>query len=51
MEPATPNLVDECARKFERDGYVPMERLTPGERADLERRGVAPSTERRPGSY
>jgi hypothetical protein len=52
MAPAAPNIVDECARKFERDGYVPVERLTPGERADLERRGTAaPSMERRPGNY
>jgi hypothetical protein len=51
MAPAAPNIVDECARKFERDGYVPVERLTPGERADLERREATPSTERRPGAY
>ncbi len=52
MAPAAPNIVEECARKFERDGYVPVERLTPGERADLERRGlVPPAGERRSGSY
>jgi len=35
-------MVDECVRKYEPEGYVPEARLTPGERADLERRGILP---------
>jgi hypothetical protein len=35
-------MVDECVQKYEGDGYVPEGRLTPEERADLERRGVLP---------
>ena len=34
--------VEECRQKYEPEGYVPAERLTPSERADLERRGVLP---------
>lgn len=33
--------VDQCRQKYEPQGYVAAERLTPGERADLERRGVS----------
>ena len=35
-------FVEECLRSYERQGYVPVERLTPEQRADLERRGVLP---------
>ncbi len=38
--PAASGMVDDCVRRYEPDGYVPVERLTPAERADLERRGV-----------
>jgi hypothetical protein len=38
--PAATGMVDDCVRRYEPDGYVPVERLTPAERADLERRGV-----------
>ena len=38
--PAASGMVDECVRRY--PDYVPVERLTPGERADLERRGVLP---------
>jgi hypothetical protein len=52
MAPAAPNVADECVRNHERDGYVPVEKLTPGERADLERRGVlTPAVEQRPSMY
>jgi hypothetical protein len=34
--------VEECLRSYERQGYVPVEKLTPEQRADLERRGVLP---------
>ncbi|MGH7769155.1 MAG: hypothetical protein ACREQP_17045 [Candidatus Binatia bacterium] len=45
-------MVDECVRKYEPDGYVPEGRLTPAERADLERRGVLPKpAEPRPTMY
>ena len=33
--------VDECRQKYEPQGYVASERLSPAERADLERRGVS----------
>ncbi|HEX9444953.1 MAG TPA: hypothetical protein VGA73_12585 [Candidatus Binatia bacterium] len=33
--------VEECRQKYGPQGYVAAERLTPGERADLERRGVS----------
>jgi hypothetical protein len=36
--PAAGGMVDECMRRY--PDYVPVDRLTPGERADLERRGV-----------
>jgi len=35
-------FVEECLRSYERQGYVPVEKLTPEQRADLERRGVLP---------
>ncbi|HEX2386265.1 MAG TPA: hypothetical protein VHL99_06865 [Candidatus Binatia bacterium] len=38
--PAASGMVDECMRRY--PDYVPVDRLTPGERADLERRGAAP---------
>jgi len=45
-------MVDECVKKYEADGYVPEGRLTPAERADLERRGVLPKpAEPRPMMY
>jgi len=45
-------MVDECVKKYEADGYVPEGRLTPAERADLERRGVLPKpAEPRPTMY
>ena len=36
------SFVDSCARVYEDRGYVPVERLTPDQRADLERRGLLP---------
>jgi hypothetical protein len=35
-------FVEECLRSYERQGYVRVEKLTPEQRADLERRGVLP---------
>src|SRR6266478_6718272 len=34
------SFVDSCARVYENRGYVPVQRLTPEERANLERRGL-----------
>lgn len=39
------SIVEECLRKYESQGYVDMEQLTPEQRADLERRGVLPKPE------
>jgi hypothetical protein len=36
------SFVDSCARVYENRGYVPVPRLTPEERANLERRGLLP---------
>jgi hypothetical protein len=38
----TESFVDSCARVYQNRGYVPLERLTPEERADLARRGLLP---------
>lgn len=38
----TESFVDSCARVYQNRGYVPLERLTPEERADLSRRGLLP---------
>jgi hypothetical protein len=36
------SFVDSCARLYETRGYLPLQRLTPEERASLERRGLLP---------
>jgi hypothetical protein len=36
------SVVDSCARVYENRGYVPLERLTPEDRARLEQRGLLP---------
>jgi hypothetical protein len=36
------SFVDGCARVYENRGYVALQRLTPEERANLERRGLLP---------
>ncbi|HWP56526.1 MAG TPA: hypothetical protein VNL14_01425 [Candidatus Acidoferrales bacterium] len=36
------STVDECVRRIEKEGFVPVEKLTPQERADLEARGLLP---------
>ena len=36
------SLVEECLKSYESQGYVDVEKLTPEQRADLERRGVLP---------
>jgi hypothetical protein len=35
-------IVGGCARTYEERGYVALDRLQPGERASLERRGLLP---------
>lgn len=39
------SFVGSCASSYERQGYVPVEKLTPEQRADLERRGLLPKEE------
>jgi hypothetical protein len=36
------SFVDSCSRVYENRGYVALQRLTPEERASLERRGLLP---------
>ena len=38
----TESFTDSCTRVYENRGYVALERLTPEERASLERRGLLP---------
>jgi len=38
-------LIEECIRDYESRGYVPMEKLTQEQRADLKRRGLLPKEE------
>ena len=39
---AAQSLVEECSKRYESQGYVDVEKLTPQQRVDLERRGVLP---------
>lgn len=38
-------FVEGCIKGYEGQGYVPVEKLTPDQRADLERRGLLPKGE------
>ena len=38
----TESFVDSCARAYQDRGFVPLERLTPTDRASLEQRGLLP---------
>jgi hypothetical protein len=38
----TESFVDSCARAYQDRGFVPLERLSPEGRADLEKRGLLP---------
>jgi len=38
-------FVEECLRSYGGKGYVSVEKLTPEQRADLERRGLLPKAE------
>ena len=42
MAGAATALVEECSKRYESQGYVDVEKLTPQQRGDLERRGVLP---------
>jgi hypothetical protein len=42
MAGAAAAMVEECSKKYESQGYVDVEKLTPQQRGDLERRGVLP---------
>jgi hypothetical protein len=48
MAAAAEGIVEECLRGYGGKGYVPVEKLTPEQRADLERRGVLPKNDERP---
>jgi hypothetical protein len=39
------DFVEECLKRYEGQGYVAMENLTPAQRADLEKRGLLPKPE------
>ncbi|MEK7230055.1 MAG: hypothetical protein AAB154_08425 [Candidatus Binatota bacterium] len=39
------SFVEECLKKYESQGYLSVEELTPEQRADLERRGLLPKPE------
>lgn len=41
-------FVEECLKTYGGQGYVPVEKLTPEQRADLERRGLLPKSEEPP---
>ena len=38
----TESFVESCARAYQDRGFVPLERLSPEARADLEKRGLLP---------
>lgn len=40
----TESFVDSCARAYEQRGFIPMDRLTPEERARLQRQGLLPQS-------
>ena len=42
MAGSVEGIVEECLRRYEGQGYVAEDTLTPEQRADLERRGVLP---------
>jgi hypothetical protein len=42
MSVVVESTIDECVRRVEKEGYVPIEKLTPEQRADLEHRGLLP---------
>ena len=45
MAGAAEGFVEECLKRYESQGYVAMENLTPQQRADLEKRGLLPKPE------
>jgi len=45
MAGAADSLVEDCLKKYESQGYLSVEELTPAQRADLQNRGVLPKPE------
>ncbi len=45
MASGTDSFVEECLSKYESQGYLAVEKLTPEQRTDLESRGVLPKPE------
>lgn len=45
MASGADSFVEECLSKYESQGYLAVEKLTPEQRADLENRGVLPKPE------
>lgn len=45
MAGSAEGFVEGCIKGYEGQGYVPVEKLTPDQRADLERRGLLPKGE------
>jgi hypothetical protein len=48
MSLAVDAVVDDCVNRVEKEGYVRIEKLTPEQRADLERRGKLPKESETP---
>jgi hypothetical protein len=38
-------FAEECVRKYEKEGYLSTDKLTPEQRVDLEKRGILPKRE------
>jgi len=38
-------FVEECVSRYEKEGYISTDKLTPEQRVDLEKRGVLPKRE------
>lgn len=45
MAGSAEGFVEECLRQYESQGYLVEEKLTPEQRADLEKRGLLPKSE------
>jgi len=48
MTGSADGFVEECLRQYQSQGYVAEEKLTPAQRADLEKRGLLPKPEGTP---
>lgn len=45
MAGSVAGYVSDCLNRYEKLGYVQVDKLTPEQRADLEQRGILPKTE------